>query len=664
MPNTLLQAQIEKAREIFKGQFSTARRDWLALLDREIAPDVEDHLRKLAEGFDYRTPDLKKQVRDWISINKTDTTYLDVISTDPSAETRKKLRNVLHWLGRGWEYENEGRVWDRHCIEAQSTTGIMISRLNWHPQIDPKIDRDLEPDAYMKKRGELLKKRKHPFYWTYPSIFGCGWLGDDDSEYGPDFFVYESEVPYLEALDLYRKDGQKLGYQGGKTCWIGRDDAVDETWHTQTVKVTVVDSRDLDGDKCPCAKYGCDHPMRKICVYICDSARYASEDDLYEEYPSPFPGCSFFIVGGDLRNSRDPHKRFMPAMYESYTEAEWTNGLTTRLAAMMSDEQSPSRLYLDYSQADRSLLTGEDGAIRLDYDMGKQDEGKIQAYPGEIKRLPSRIDAAMLTLLREHRERLEHFSINRFLTGDTAHEASNATGTAFLQTTEQAGVLPSMLLGEADRAQLRRAKWVIHAIKYWGTFDPPGVVTPYTVVHTGNDSYIKYRSNKPQPGEVAEVSAQLFYDVDFDIVITSKSETLQEQGARYLQATDKKDKGAWTEEQWLRDSGVDDVEGQLELLDLQKIRQNFAPLQAQLDNLEVLRLYEAGTGISVGGALGGLGPPPGQPASPQGQNGSVAPTAVMGSPGTAIGIPGNNMLGRTINQPSGGSSPTRGQGTV
>jgi hypothetical protein len=656
LPNTLLQAQIEKARKPFTGQFKEAREDWLALIDREVAPDVEDHLKKLAEGFDYRTPDLKKQVRDWISINKTDTTYLDVISTDPSAETRKKLRNVLHWLGRGWEYENEGRVWDRICIESQATTGVMVARLCWHPQLDPKIDRDLEPDAYMKKRNELLKKRKHPFYWTYPSIFGCGWLGDDDNEYGPDFFVYESEVPYLEAVGKYRKDGQKLGYLDGKTCWIGRDDAVDETWHTKTVKVTIIDARDLDGGECPCAEYGCDHPVRKICVYICDNGSYASEDDLYEEYPSPFPGCSFFIVGGDIRNSRDPHKRFMPVMYESFTEAEWTNGLTTRLAAQMSEDYGPNRYYLDYSQTARELLTGEDGQIKLDFPYNASAEGTIHGLPGELKRPPSSISPHMISLINLHRERLERFSINRFLTGDTAHEASNATGTAFLQTTEQAGVLPSMLLGESDRAQLRRAKYVIHATKYWGTFDPPGVVTPYTLVHTGNDSYLKYRNATPQAGEVAEVSAQLFYDLDFDIVITSKSETLQEQGARYLQAKDKRAEGLWTLEQELRDSGVDDVEGQLELLDLQQIRQNFAPQQAMLDNLEIVRIFESATGISLGGALGGV-PPPQQP-----QNGNVAPTAVMGSPGTAIGIPGNNLIGRTINQPRGGSSPTRGPG--
>ena len=655
---TLLQSQIEQARQPFIGTFKEARELWLQLIDRELAPDVEDHLRKLAEGFDYRTPDLKKQVRDWISINKTDTTYIDVISTDASVEAKKKLRNVLHWLGRGWEYENEGRVWDRICIESQATTGVMVARLNWHPQLDPKIDRDLEPDAYMKKRKELLKKRKHPFYWTYPSIFGCGWLGDDDNEYGPDFFVYESEIPYIEAIGKYRKEGQKLGYGAdGKYCWLGRDDAIDESWHDKTIKVTIVDSRDLDGGECPCAEYGCDHPMRKICVYICDSGQQASEDDLYEEYPSPFPGCSFFIVGGDLRNSRDPHKRFMPVMYESFTEAEWTNGLTTRLAAQMSEDYGPNRYYLDYSQTARELMTGEDGQLILDWDYNASAEGKIHGLPGELKRPPSTISAHMLSLITMHRERLERFSINRFLTGDTAHEASNATGTAFLQTTEQAGVLPSMLLGEADRAQLRRARYVIHAIKYWGTFDPPGVEpTPYTVVHTGNDSYIKYRSSKPQAGEVAEVSAQLFYDLDFDIVITTKSETLQEQGARYLQATDKKEKGAWTTEQWLRDSGVDDVEGQLELLDLEKKRKDFAPHETMIANMEILRLFEAGLGISVVGMFGGA--PPSAPQPQQNGNG-VAPTAVTNTPGTAIGIPGNNLIGRTINQPSGGSSPIR-----
>jgi hypothetical protein len=130
--------------------------------------------------------------------------------------------------------------------------------------------------------------------------------------------------------------------------------------------------------------------------------------------------------------------------------------------------------------------------------------------------------------------------------------------------------------------------------------------------------------------------------LDFDLVIKSRSDTLNESLARWTQAKDKFESGAWTFDQFLEGSGVDDIVGQKKLLDLDKIRQNFQPIQVQLDNSEVLKMFEAGTGISTG--LGGMGPA-GQAPPPQPQQNGNSPNG-----------PEQALL-RSPEGPSGGTSP-------
>ena len=641
--DSLLQTQIRRAVDRFEGGlFRSARRGWDQLVNREMPVDKREDIKSVAEGVDYQTPDLKKMVRDWISVNKMNPAIFDVISTDNSVEAKKKLRQVLHWLGRGWEYENEGRVWDRNLAQGQVQHGLMIARYMYREAYVPTVEKSLEPDEYLKERNRQLKKQRYPFYWSYPSIFSSAWIGDADSEEGSPFFVYESIVPYIEARADYKKDGKVLSIDRlGKVAWLDRDDDPENhpDANKMSVKVTVVDKIDLDDPRmCPCA--GCDHKMRKICVYVSDENETASEKDYTEEYESPFPGCSFFVVGGDIRDERDPHLQYPPAMYESFVEAEITNFLTVELIAQMLEDNGPNRYYLDYGRSDPAFFNTEKG-VQLEYDFGRVTEGKIQAFPGTVQRMPSSISPHLIELLRVHRERLANYSINRFLLGNASTEASNATASAYTAAQQQAGLMPSMLLGEGDRAIMKSRRYALHAIRYWGMKEPEGLKTPYTVPLSGNDSMVKYLRETPAPGEVATIDADLLEELDFDIIVRTKAETLAEEERNFYLAEKKYAAGVISFEQFLRASGTDDIEGQLELLDLEKIRKNFEPHQAMLDNAEIIRIFEAGTGISTG--MNAQTAPPTQPSQGQGgpplgaspNSGRVPNLAQAESPGSS-----------------------------
>ena len=643
MADSYLQKQIQQARSPFEGVtgFREVRKHWDLLLNMRYPTKLQDELEKWAAAADYRTPDLRREVRDWETVIANRPTVYSAPTTDKSLETQKLVRQALMFAGRGWEYENEGRIADHKLTEGMVRWGMAVMQYCWYAQYEPKVDAALEADEYLKKRTAALKKRKYPFHLQFPSIYSCCWLGDEKAEEGPSFFVTESVIPYIEAKETYRKDGKHLGFDRlKKTAWFGEDDALMEDTSIDpsiaTIRITTVDA--LDHKAGPCPIEGCEHKMRKICIYVCDGDADATEEDLYEEKVSPFDHCSYLVVAALPQSERDPHLRFIPVLDAAYSDAQVTNYLTTLLHAMMRRDYSPSGSYLDYAMADKELLTGGDGQIKTDYDFSAIDEGKLPAYPGLIRKMPSDISAHLPLEIQNHRERLDRNRINRFLVGDTSTEASNATLGAYTSAEQQAGLLPGDLAGNIDEAQLITRRMAFHAIRFWHAYDPSGVKVPYTVPMTGNNSVVKYKNITVVDGESATVDGEMLNELDFDLVIKSRTDTLNEALARWTMGKDKKKEGAYTTEQMLESAGIDDIVGQLKLLDLENIRRNFSPIQVQLDNSEVLKMFEAGTGISTG--LGGMGPAEQQPplsngASPNGPEQSFLRRAEGPSGGTS-----------------------------
>lgn len=572
-----LQSQLEQARRRFESAFREKRTTWDDLRKRDLDIELPEEVVKGDDYFQYKTPELEKAAFDWQDIGTTNPTMFDVVTIDQSADAKENGRNILMWSAHGWELENEGRSWDSAVIHGQVVHGVKIMRLCYRPQ---KV---IEGDAKTKR-----KRQRHPFYWQDCDIYGMCWLGDESQEGGPNFAAYESEIPFTEAVSKYKKEGMQFGVKGGKCGWYGQDVALDHEHHMETVKVTTIDAVDPDGELCPLDD--CEHPARKIYVHISGKDDELEEDSLFEAYDSPFPGCSFFIIPGRRSSDRDMDARFRPMILPMYVEAEATNYLSTLLYAQIREDYGPSGYYLDYSQADpRNVPEGES----VTFDFYGASEGQIQGFPGTIQRMPRTLSPHLPTEVAAHNQRMADFMPNRILTGEAHQAASNATGTAFLQQAAQASMPINGMLQKSDAGILKSRTYEYHAIQFWGIAGD----TEWYAVMSGNNRNVTVKGKQPKHAEVFKVTAKMLEETDFDLRIVTNSETLAEQDARYRLARQKYLDGVITPEQFVRESGADDIQGQFILLRTAETYGLMQPEIQQWKKAAITKIYQVMTGV-------------------------------------------------------------------
>lgn len=645
-----LAQQIEQAKTRFtsgsdeQDGFREKRQTWNELRKRQLKVVLPEEVVKGDDYFQYKTPELEKACFDWIDIGTTNPTMFDVVPIDQSSEAKEDARSVLMWSAHGWELENEARTWDAAVIEGQVKDGLKVMRLCCREQ---KV---IKGDAKTKR-----KRQRHPFYWQDCDIFGVGWLGDETQEGGPSFAFYESEIPYLEAKSKYRKEGKQLAWKGGKCGWYGQDEAVDKSnFPHQTVKVTTVDCLDPNGEMCPLD--GCEHVARKIYVFICGPDEDIDDGYLFEEYDSPFPGCSFFVIPGRRSSDRDMDARFRPMIAPMYVEGEATNYLSTLLYAQIREDYGPSGYYIDYSQADPRVLP-EDGSMTFEFHGAS--EGEIQGFPGDVKRMPRTLSPHLPQEIAIHQQRMQEFMPNRFLTGSAYTEASNATGTAFLAQQQQASLPANGLLQKSDAAILKSRTYEYHAIQYWGLAGE----TEWYAVMSGNNRNVTIRGEQPKHAEVFTVTASMLENLDFDLRIFTNSETLAEQQTRYQLARQKYMDGTITPDQFLREAGVDDIEGQKQQLRAAETYGLMVPEVQAAKKAAITKIYKVLGGIDLmpAPAMGGM---PGAPNPVNAAGGLGGTTHFQQPPGFMEGQQQNatqdlqqTLVGAGAGNVSGGASP-------
>jgi hypothetical protein len=396
----ITQASLTSTQSRFDDCFNT-RRDWDAILQRQWPTELPPELKELQEGIDYQTPDLEKALNDHVDVLKMNPTVYDVVPLSQTPTARKQARDILLWTARGWEYENEGRWWDRAVAEGQVRHGYKVMRLMHRPQKPADVAASTAEEI-LEETDKAARKQRHPFFWQDVDTYSITWMGDESSEYGADVAFMEYELPYLDAQAELSRDTETVTLnQLGKVAWVGEGESCDDsTWHDKTVKVVVVDCRDPKNRRCQLD--GCSHYQRVIQVYVCNEGGEAvSEENLVSETDSPYPGCSFMVIPGRQTSKRDPNLRFRPLMHGLYVESEITNRITTTLLVMMRGDYSDADLYVDVSQVqDPSLLPEDREQHYVDFQMGAKQEGKLQYVAGEIKKLPKSISPHMHTCLR------------------------------------------------------------------------------------------------------------------------------------------------------------------------------------------------------------------------------------------------------------------------
>ena len=665
--NSYYEDQLAKAKTRFTSATSLASP--LSLHDRMLGHDkllnrndpveLQGELGASQEGIDYQSYELEKALFDHQDILKMNPTLFDVIAYSQSARAKQVARDIMLWCGKSWEVEDYGRSWDIGSSGGQVKHGFTVQRQMWKEQ-------DLKGDYDEDDSGNIRRKR-HPFYWKLAEPYGVYWLGDEQSEYGPDICFYEYELPYLEMQKNYKRRNESGEYEYptidslDKLNWLAQDQRIDTEPEMEIARVVVCDYRDSARD---CPIEGCNHPQRVIKTFICRKDGRIDDDNYVTEVDSPFPCCSFYIIGGRMQlDETDPNLRFRPLIGPLLGEGQMVNYLTTLLLAMIRKDYSLSRLYLDVSAVqNQSLLPSGEDAENQVLEFPQPDEGKIAFFPGEIKRMPSEISQHLLAELANHKEKMSEYKPNRFAIGDAYSEASNATGTAYIAAQQQSSLPYNTLLAESDKAILKSRLAEIHAIKFWALSDPEGVSCRYYAVTSSDQTHVKYTGKPPKAGEVIWVDAAKLSSIDYDIIIKTQSLTQAEQGALWNLAVDQHERGALPTDRYIAATGTDDVVGTMEQLVLDKNRALIQPHIDQLKTQAMLRIFYGQTGIDFGGQ--GLGMQPGQPGAPQSQTSEQPPPGSSQNNGGTF-VPANNGAGMgrmaptnaITNSPHGGSNP-------
>ena len=619
--------------------FHDERRKWDELIRREtpiyLPPEITD-----TEPVEYQSAILEKDLGDHVEILRMNPTRFDILCYDDSDEAKKVERRVLLWMAHEWVEMNRGRWWDTAVAEGQTRHGIKNMWLRWKPY--------KETDGRGLKEEKGIRKRKNAFHWSNTNLYGCFWAEND--EYGQpeaDVFYYRYTVPIYESG--LTKDFQDNGETTtkritlnnlGKIGWMGLDEEPDTSKGSKKVTVTVKDYRDPKGAMCSLP--GCNHPQRKIAIYV-NLEKKDRESEFVEEYDSPFRGCSFYPIGGRIfHHETNLHYKYRPLMLAEYQEQNHGNFLKTLAATQVRQAYGDQDVYARLSSVtaeNASFVRNSEGGFKGSFDLkASSGPGQIPLLP-DLDRFPKSIDPHLQTLINDHERRMGEFRPNRFLTGNANTEASNATGTAFLQQAQQAGMPYNGFLGNSDEAIKRAFEEIKHAICFMSKDDPEGVETRYYGSITGNEVTARYSG---QPGELVWVSAKDFEEYDFDFLIKTESQTLAEQGARWLQEKDMYFTGVSTPEELLKAAGKFDIAGQLERLYAYRVRSSLMPIELEMAKEYQLFRSSAVTGIDFKAFMERIVGQPGDQSSAQ--------QVSSGSTGTVAGLAGNDNMGRAQEQ--------------
>ncbi|MDZ4249529.1 MAG: hypothetical protein U0990_05505 [Candidatus Nanopelagicales bacterium] len=612
--------------------FVSKREVWDAIVKREHKVKWPDELRPYAGGAEYLSPEAERAVQDMVDVLSMNPTVFALQLLEAGERAKKWGRDILLWMARAWEIMDEGRWWDAAVGTGQVQHGVKVTQLCW---------RDYGDDEAKSVKDKI--KRPFPFYLKNTPTLACAWTsygGEDEIS------VYEYELPLIDAnMQLKKRDGKRPTIESmGKIGWLADAEIPDKSIWDETIKVTVVDSRDTKLTKCTVE--GCEHYLRTICVYVSDLGTSGQSDgdygELVEEYDSPFPGSSFIVTSGRETNETDPHLRYRPVLYPLFVEVERLNFLISLLTMLARLDYSDERAYLalqkDAAQMGVSLPDPQPNGVMT---MPRTTVGEMAVLPGEVKAFPQQISEHLMTLIDIQRQNVENAKPNRFILGTNFDEAKFGTGTANVQATQQAALPFNRLLGQSDASILRISNYMAHAVRYWAA---TGEDQEYPLATTDGMAVAQAST---ESGEIISVTAQKL-SIGYQLQLKTKSETLAEQQAAVLLGKLLFETNQIDQEQYWEIQGVTDIEGQRLRQGVMLAKKELAPDIMQAVKLVFYRMYQAETGIDLSGMGMMMQPQDGQ----QPPNGGGPPT------GGTQGVTGRAINPALAQGPAGGTMVT------
>lgn len=653
MPDNFLRdyKELEPDFKLFRAE----REGYLEIIKRSRTYKMPVDIAGAEKAIDVQTPDLEDALFAIAAIISSNPTYLDVNALSTHEADKRKARNIALWSARTWLQVNNGRWWDRAVAIDQGRFGAAVMRRMWRPA--PKTD-----DV----RSWL---RYEPFYIEQVNPLLSLWtpLTND-----PDRFFYNFEVPLWDAKARFRReDGTYPSLDSAKKLtWVGEphEQGTDTSPKTK-LRILVIDQR-VPGK--PCLIPGCLHDRREIIEVLCGPGD--TEGEVVNRWDSPFKRCSFSIIPGREIQDQDPHWRYRAMLFPAIAEADLLN-FTESLIATRARVEMGDRFYADFTKIPEHLQSMwnelSEGGRKSTLPMPSSTTREIPWYP-PLQAFPNNVSPHLVQMTDATRRRFMERLPNRFLLGEAFMETRHATGTAFLQSVQSARLPFNLLHANSDYGIWENFDEFFHAMRFWGMGTEKEKLPRYVVALTGREKLDKITAS---PGEIISVDADMLDNLDFELAVSTDSETLAEQAQRWALAVSKWDRGVLTPEQFLREAGYRDAITQNKELRKADLRAELDPELKQLRLEYVRKFLEIETGLLVspmgsavlpeGGGAGAQGQP-----NPEGAvtRGAVGNMPQQGPPGSGPPAPVSpqSITGRFITPaptegPSGGNSPLGGR---
>lgn len=595
------------------ADFKEFRETWRDLVHRNIEPEM--HVRLGADVAHYTTPDLEEAEHDFADVLTMNPTRFDAALREQGAHAQEAANDAKLVAAHTWAFvENRGRWIDRANAIGQSRYGVNVLRM-MHTPIE-------EPEG--KDREEYMRQRPWPFYFEQASVLGSAW---QMKRQGWNVFVYEYEVPVVAARDEYEIQGKVLNrgksskmYEDdrkyrpaidkatNKMCWVGDDDEVDQSLWSRTLKGIVIEYQDQD-NLCPICPDK--HPLWTGIETLRADGQPVKEGEIIQEYVLPYKHAGSFRVvpGRVVEQETDPHRKYRPLEYRLLVEATIINWCDSMLQTLANRDSSDSRLYASLAKLSDAVANRipDEFWSTMKIRLPDPDSNEIPVVPAELLAWPAQASELLMEYRNAAAERFERAKPNRFLVGENYQEAESGTGSANLQSTQQARLPFGWLLAQSDDFMLKAKEDQFHAIRYWDCIcEDKSEETKFFVSLIGEEPL---RSGSAEAGQEVYVSASKL-EYSFDLVLRTESETLQEQQAKQQMAMLKHDKGWIDDEQTVEALGFYDSEAQLRRIRKYQLRQALAPeiLEAQKAVLKVLFYELAGIDPMLVQGLQGMTP--------------------------------------------------------
>lgn len=606
---------------------------WNRLVMRDLPEAIPADLAAKQEGIDFQSPDPAKAIQDHVAVLKLNPPHFDVQVPGTTKASRDLERDQLlaksTWFNRDI---NPRRRWESRVYEGLVRHGIKVEWLRAKKTTPTYESSDRE------------QQDGCPNYFQNTLLDGNYWLGEDD----PDTHYYKYSVPVIEE-DIRDNSGKRVTLNDlGNIGWLGPDERHDYTIvGNKQVDIIVQDARDILGAICPLK--GCDHTLRRITIYVCPKGKdFKTNGQEVESYPSPFPGSSFFLIGGHMfQTERDPDRVYRPLMEPMYMLQAWLNMLITWHAVLALQESSSSGMYADGSAATpaaTALLNREGDSTTVRVPDSGVDEIPVMPFP--LNRLPKKTSTEIMALIKLCLDMMMEYKPNRFQMGLNYSEASNATASANLAALQQSGIPYSPLLDEVAGAINKWDSYTDHQIRWYSYLEPDDANTRYYATVSGDESARTY-GGSTQRGEQVYLDAKKC-QTPHDLIVSIENLTWAEKQAKWYLEFSQYQAGVKTVEDLIRAAGIFDVEAQKRLLFRGQVRQSLQPLYIRMMDLLMTREASANTGTDFGALLQQVVPQQGMQEPPGTNSGNPQNTTAANVAKSTVQLP-------AMSQPGGGA---------